>query len=120
MGDVLNDPVSLHPQYSPYAGFPTDQTVSQALRPYPQYYGVEEQFPYNTNSNYNSFQLTVTRHLTNGLGFLAAYTFSKAIGYVDSNGPAAYYTNVQDYYNRRLDRSVTVQPAPFVQADLGL
>jgi len=107
MGDVLNDPVSLHPQYSPYAGFPTDQTVSQALRPYPQYYGVEEQFPYNTNSNYNSFQLTVTRHLTSGLGFLAAYTFSKAIGYVDSNGPAAYYTNPQDYYNRGLDRSVT-------------
>lgn len=107
MGDVLNDPVSLHPQYLPYAKFPTDQTVSQALRPFPQYYGVEEQFPYNTNSNYNSLQITVTRHLTSGLGFLAAYTFSKAIGYVDSNGPAAYYANAQDYYNRGLERSVT-------------
>ena len=106
MGDVLNEPVSSHPQYTPYAGFPSSQTVGQALRPYPQYLGVLEQFPYNTNSNYNSLQVTVTHHLTKGLGFLAAYTWSKAIGYVDSNGPGAYYTTVQDYYNRGLERSV--------------
>ncbi|HEY7211310.1 MAG TPA: TonB-dependent receptor [Bryobacteraceae bacterium] len=104
-GDVLNDPVSAHPQYTPYKGFDTDQTVSQALRPYPQYLGVYEQFPYNSNSNYHSLQVTVTRHLTKGLGFLGAYTWSKAIGYVDSNGPAAYYTTVQDYFNRGLERS---------------
>ncbi len=107
LGDILNDPVSMHPQYIPYAGFPTTNTVSQALRPYPQYYGVEENFPYNTNSNYNALQITVTRHLTKGLGFLAGYTWSKAIGYVDQNGPATYYTAVQDYYNRGLERSVT-------------
>ena len=106
MGDILNDPVSLHPQYSPFPGFDQSLTVSQALRPHPQYFGVEENFPYNTNSNYNSLQITATRHLTNGLGFLAAYTWSKAIGYVDSNGPANYYTIAQDYYNRSLDRSV--------------
>ena len=106
MGDTLNDPVSLHPQFSPYAGFPTDQTVAQAIRPYPQYYGVEEQFPYNSGSHYHSLQVTVTRHLTKGLGFLGAYTWSKAIGYVDSNGPAAYYSTVQDYFNRGLERSV--------------
>jgi hypothetical protein len=106
MGDILNDSVSLHPEFSPYAGFPADQTVSQALRPYPQYLGVEEQFPYNTNSNYHSLQVTVTHHLTKGLGFLAAYTWSKAIGYIDSNGPAAYYATVQDYFNRGLERSV--------------
>jgi Carboxypeptidase regulatory-like domain/TonB dependent receptor len=112
MGDVLNDPVSLHPQYSPYAGYPTDQTVSQAMRPYPQYYGVAEQFPYNTQSNYNSLQIAVTHHLTKGLGFLAAYTWSKTIGYVDSNGPAAYYTTVQDYFNRGLERSVAAFNLP--------
>ncbi len=106
MGDTLNDPVSLHPQYSPYNGFPTSQTVAQALRPYPQYLGVEEQFPYVTNSNYNSLQVTVTHHLSKGLGFLGAYTWSKAIGYIDSNGPAAYSATVQDYYNRGLERAV--------------
>jgi hypothetical protein len=68
---------------------------------------VQEQFPYNTNNNYNSLQVTATKHLTKGLGFLAAYTWSKAIGYVDQNGPAAYYATLQDYSNRRLERSVT-------------
>ena len=46
-------------------------SVAQALRPYPQYEQVNEQFPYNTNSNYNSLQVTVTRHLSKSLGFLA-------------------------------------------------
>jgi|SRR5579871_1181904 len=107
MGDVLNAPVSQYPQYIPYAGFPTTNTVSQALRPYPQFYGVEEQFPYNQNSNYNSLQVTLTRHLSKDLGFLAAYTFSKAISTEDQNGPASYYATAQDYYHRGLERSVT-------------
>jgi hypothetical protein len=105
-GDILNDPVADHPEFTPYPGFDTSLSVAQALRPYPQYGRVDEQFPYITNTNYNSLQVTVTRHLTSNLGFLAAYTFSKALGYIDANGPAAYYTNVQDYFNRSLDRSV--------------
>lgn len=107
MGDVLTAPITSYPQYMPYPSFPADQTVSQALRPYPQFPSVQEQFPYNTNSNYNSLQITATKHLTKGLGFLAAYTWSKAIGYVDQNGPAAYYATLQDYHNRALERSVT-------------
>ncbi len=107
LGDLLNEPVADHPQYRPYASFPDDLTVAQALRPYPQFTRVYEAFPYNTNSNYNSMQTTVTRHLSNGLGFLAAYTWSKAIAYSDANGPASYYGQVQDYYNRKLERSVT-------------
>jgi hypothetical protein len=107
MGDILNDPVSDHPQFIPFAGFDTSLSVAQALRPYAQYGQINEQFPYNTNSNYNSLQITATKHLSKDLGFLAAYTFSKALGYIDANGPAAYYTSVQDYYNRKLDRSIT-------------
>ncbi len=112
MGDILNDPVSDHPQYMPFPTFDTSLSVAQALRPYPQYGQVNEQFPYNTNSNYNSLQVSVTKHLTTSLGFLAAYTFSKAIGYIDANGPGAYYTSVQDYYNRKLDRSITEFSTP--------
>jgi len=107
MGDILNAPVSQYPQYIPYAGFDTTQTVSQAMRPYPQFLAIQEQFPYNTNANYNSVQVTVTRHFTKDLGFLGAYTWSKAIGYVDQIGVGGYYSNVQDYYNRGLERSVT-------------
>ena len=56
--------------------------------------------------------MTVTKHLNKNLGFLAAYTFSKALGYIDANGPAAYYTSVQDYFNRKLDRSITEFSTP--------
>jgi len=56
--------------------------------------------------------VTVTKHLSKDLGFLAAYTFSKALGYIDANGPAAYYTSVQDYFNRKLDRSITEFSTP--------
>ena len=112
MGDILNDPVSDHPQFLPFPTFDTSLSVAQALRPYAQYGQINEQFPYNTNSNYNSLQVTVTKHLTKNLGFLAAYTFSKALGYIDANGPGAYYTSVQDYFNRKLDRSITEFSTP--------
>ena len=105
-GDFLIDQVGDHPSLKPYADFPDDATVAQAMRRFPQYYSVQEAFPYNSNSNYNALQATVTRHLTKGLGFLAAYTWSKTLTYVDSNGPGAYYATVQDYYNRGLERSV--------------
>jgi hypothetical protein len=112
MGDTLNETVADFPQYKPFPTFDTSLSVAQALRPYAQYGQVNEQFPYNSNSNYNSLQVTVTKHLSKDLGFLAAYTFSKALGYIDANGPAAYYTSVQDYFNRKLDRSITEFSTP--------
>lgn len=107
MGDTLQGTVADNPRFKPFGAFDTSLSVSQALRPYPQYGQINEQFPYNTNANYNSVQVTVTKHLSKDLGFLGAYTFSKAIGYIDANGPGAYYTSVQDYFNRKLDRSIT-------------
>ncbi len=106
-GDLLNDLVSDHPEYMPYPGFPaSDFTVAQALRPYPQYGSVQEAFPYNANSNYNGLQITATKHLTAGIGFLAAYTWSKTIDDVDAAGPAQYQYSFQDYHNRKLERSI--------------
>jgi len=105
LGDTLQTPVSQYPQYIPYAGFPTSLFVSQAILPYPQFYGVNNFQAYNVNSNYDSFQLTLTKHLTKGLGFIAAYTFSKVLGYQDSNGAMGYGTP-QDYFNRKLDYSL--------------
>ena len=112
MGDILNDSVADHRQFTPFPTFDTSLSVAQALRPYAQYGQINEQFPYNTNSTYNSLQITVTKHLSKSLGFLAGYTFSKALGYIDANGPAAYYTSVQDYFNRKLDRSITEFSTP--------
>jgi hypothetical protein len=105
LGNTLLDPVSSHPQYTPYAGFPTTNTVAQAMLPYPQYYGINNFYAYNTTSNYNSLQVSVTKHLAHSLGFLAAYTWSKTMGYQDSNGVAGYGVP-QDYTNRKLEYSL--------------
>ena len=51
MGDILNDTVSDHPQFLPFPTFDRELSVAQALRPYAQYGQINEQFPYNTNSN---------------------------------------------------------------------
>lgn len=109
LGDTLNDLASDHPEIKlPFPSFPAgDFTVAQALRPRAQYTDILEAFPYNTNSLYNSLQVTVTRHLTGSLGFIGAYTWSKTLGYVDGAGPGDYYVYVQDFYNRGLERSIT-------------
>jgi hypothetical protein len=110
-GDVLRENVSAHPEFKPYASFPGNRNVAQALRPWPQYTGVEEAYPYNTNTFYNGMQVTGTRRFSNGIGILAAYTFSKTIGYTDSNGPMGS-GDAQDVYNRGLERSLASYSIP--------
>jgi hypothetical protein len=86
----------------PFPGFAG--TVLQALRPYPQYTGISEQFSNLGTSLYNGLQVQVTRHFRNGLAILGAYTWSKTIAYgysaLDSGIGAA------DVFNRRLERTI--------------
>jgi TonB-dependent receptor-like protein len=103
MGQVLTDqwsPASGVPQ--PFPGF--TGTVLQALRPYPQFTGITQQFANFGTSSYNSMQLQVTRHFKRGLAILGAYTWSKAIGLNDS---ALDDETPADPFNRGLERSVT-------------
>jgi hypothetical protein len=102
MGQILTDPwtpASGVPQ--PFPGF--TGTVLQALRPYPQFTGISQQFSNFGNSTYNSAQVQLTRHFTRGLSVLAAYTWSKAIGLdasaIDAVSPA-------DVFNRSLEKSI--------------
>ena len=112
MGDILNDPVSDHPQFMPFPTFDTSLSVAQALRPYPQYGQVNEQFPYNTNSNYNSLQVTVTKHLTTGSRLSGRVHVLQGDRLHRRERSGAYYTSVQDYFNRKLDRSITEFSTP--------
>lgn len=103
-GDKLIEPLANNPGLVPlpYTGF--TGTVGQALRRFPQYTGVSESWPNFGNSNYHSWQTTVTRHFSNGFAFLGAYTFSKAISTVDD---ALDGNGAQDIFNPGLERSVT-------------
>lgn len=104
LGDKLTEDIADHPEIKkPYPSF--EGSVAQALRPFPQYNSVTTHRLNDGYSNYHSMQLTFTRR-TNNLSYLAAYTWSKALGTSDS---AIGYGGgaIQDFYNRKNDYSVT-------------
>jgi hypothetical protein len=112
LGDTLLEDINDHPEIpKPYPSF--EGSVAQALRPFPQYYGVSTHRLASGYSNYNSMQVTATKRATTGLSFLAAYTFSKAMATADNAIGYGYYGGFgQDFYNRKADYSVTSYHVP--------
>jgi hypothetical protein len=109
-GDLLPRPWNASsPIPAPYAGF--TGTNLQALRPFPQFTGINDIFPNLGLSSYNSLQLQVTRHFKDGIAILGAYTWSKAIGLTDN---AIDAEGVADVFNRSLDRAITNYHLPHV------
>jgi hypothetical protein len=111
-GDALLDPLSLHPNIPvPYAGFSTNNTVQQALAPFPQYAGgTIYQYDYNSPgwSRYDSLQATISRQVSNGFNVLAAYTWSKLMTNTNSNCNSGTCGAVQDVYNLKLEKAVAL------------
>ena len=71
----------------PYPTFLTDfptATVLQALRPYPQYSDIFNNFDMNGSALYNALQLEVEKRYTNGLSFLVSYNLSKMMSNTNS------------------------------------
>jgi hypothetical protein len=109
-GDILPRPWNASsPIPAPYAGF--SGTNLQALRPYPQFTGINDIFPNIGSSSYNAAQVQVTRHFKSGLAILGAYTWSKSIGLTDN---AIDSEGVADVFNRNLERSITNYHLPHV------
>ncbi len=83
------------------------QTVSQALRPYPQYLTIDTSQSGGDKSGHSSYHamvLRVNRRFSGGLTFQWSYVFSKLL--TDSD---TYYANggfAEDQGNRRLEKSI--------------
>ena len=98
----------------PYAGYPVNRTLAQALAPFPQYNGIS----INAGSmndghlSYNTAEATFEHRTSKGLYVLASYTFSKLIGNTDSELGAG--TAVANQYNRALDKAVSGDDRPHV------
>jgi Carboxypeptidase regulatory-like domain len=102
----------------PYAGFPTNAIVAQALVPFPQYYG------FNTDgalenlgqSTYNALEAQLTRRFHNGLNLMASYTWSKTLTDADSALP--YFATLhqggapQNVFDRPGDKAISNQDLP--------
>ena len=71
----------------PYSTFLNDfptATIQQALRPFPQYTNIQNNFDMNGSSLYNALQVQVTKRYTNGLSFLVSYNLSKLMSNTNS------------------------------------
>lgn len=100
---------------NPYFGTITTGTLSTAtiarrylVAPFPQYVSVQAQYPIGGFSQYDSFQLKVTKRATHGLTLLVAFTGSKLFdNYSNISNVGNQAGGVQDIYNGAGDRSVS-------------
>lgn len=90
----------------PYANF--QGTIGQMLRPFPQYAGISDPYGDVGNEVYNSLQISVKRHFSKGLYFLASYTWSKDIGTGGSikGGKGAGLGSIRTGYNIAQEKAV--------------
>ncbi len=105
---------------SPWAGFPGNRSVNQALRPLPQYTGISQSVDGDTSghSTYHALTMSAERRYSNGLFFLTSYTFSKLISNTQGGNPGlggflgAGDVGTQNGYDRRADKAISNQDVP--------
>ena len=109
-GQTVLDGVNL-----PYQNFVNDfggsATVQQALQPYPQYAGIMDNFEAYGTTFYNGLQVTVDKHLSNGLSFLVGYTLSRSLDNA-SSGFSSFVNGGIDKYNQKPEYSISGSDEP--------
>ena len=82
----------------PFSTFPSNATLAQALRPYPQFNsGLGPQFAPLGTTSYNSLQAKVTKRLSHGIDFTYAFTYQKSL---------TFGTSINDVWNRDANKQV--------------
>ena len=123
LGTLLNQPISSAAAVTagitpPYASFPSNFTVAQALVPHPQYFG------FNTDgtlenygqSSYNSLQASVRRRFHNGLNLLASYSWTKTL--TDADDALPFFATLhgggsaQNPFNKKGEEAISNQDVP--------
>jgi hypothetical protein len=94
----------LYESTRPYPTLPASSQIipAQCLAPNPACsYGTINLYNSTGNSNYNALWVTVTKHMSHGLSFIASYTFSKSLDYNSLSTGETYF--LQNSYNPRGD-----------------
>ncbi len=110
ISSVINNPTVIAAGFKlPYASYPTNLQLQQALRPFPQFSGIDSNASglNDGHSTYHALETSFEHRFSKGLYLTATYTFCKLIS--TSNGEDANRDTlgaVQNQYNRRLDKAV--------------
>ena len=119
MGTGLLTPIGSQSTIAPpYAGFPSNAIVAQALVPFPQYFGfnTDGQLENLGQSTYNALEAQLTRRFRNGLNLMASYTWSKTLTNADSALP--FFATLhqggapQNPFNKQGDKAISNQDLP--------
>ncbi len=103
---------------APYPGFPTTQTLAQALRPFPQFTTVNVYWDPLGKTWYDSLQLKATQRFSHGLTFISTFTWQKSmdngteIG--EPNPGTAGNALVNDVFNRSINKYLSQFDQPFL------
>ena len=95
--------------FTPYVNFVNDygpgNSVAQALRPYPQYSSVQNNFDMTGTALYNALQAQLQKRFSNGISFLTAYTLSRTMSNADT-GFATFNNNSLNRFNQQPEWAV--------------
>jgi hypothetical protein len=110
LGLQITDPAAVAAGIrSPYPNFVNDfgssATVLQALRPYPQFGYIFDNFDNTGSSLYNALQVQLEKRFTKGLNFLVSYNLSKMISNTNS-GFTSFGSNSLNRNNQKAEWSI--------------
>jgi hypothetical protein len=105
---TLNSPLAIQRGFNrpPYAAFSPNLTVNQALRPLPEFTGINVLWNPQGNTWYDSLQVKVTKRYSHGLDLTAAYTWQKELTLGTGETEDAAWFALNASINNTLDRSV--------------
>ncbi len=116
LGTLINSPQAIAagitaPFPSFLATFGSSATVQQALRPYPQYSYVFNNFDNSGSSLYNALQVQLEKRYTSGLSFLVSYTLSRMMSDTNS-GFTSFGANSLNNNNQKAEWSIDNNDQP--------
>jgi hypothetical protein len=98
VSSVINNPTVVAAGFKlPYANFPQNLSLSQALRPFPQYSGFGSVTTQNGHSTYNALEVSFQKRYSRGLWLMSSYTFSKTL----------VSTGSQNVYSRSTEKVIS-------------
>jgi hypothetical protein len=134
LGTLLQQPVNSPAVIAagftePYPGFirsfPNTPTLGQALRPFPQYTGINlgpnngpgiSGSQNDGHSTYHAFQAKVQKQLSQGLFLMTAFTWSKKLTNADSSWGAGNLATSngqsRDHYNQTIEKALAMSDIP--------
>jgi len=100
----------------PYPAFSKNLTVSQALRPFPQFTGINVLWNPVGNTWYDSLQVKVTKRYSHGLDLSSVYSWQKELtlgtGETDNAAFFAINASINDSLNRNANKYISGYSRP--------